>query len=237
MNRVSSQLKMHYVNSKKSFIIFWSIMLAISVLGILVSVYVRSRGYDGIIIKNNIIAVVIFAAVSGLVSYVETLPYLLNVGITRKSFVLGFIVYNTVLSVVLSAVFVLLTLLESLAYKLLGFTNLQMTLFFTTFSITEILVTFLLYFAIILAITALFTLMGSIYYKKDGMFLLGLGTLILLIMFIPGVAAKILTIMEYLVLSLFGEKNYLPLILFSIGLFVICYLIIYPLARTSQIRR
>lgn len=237
MNRVYPQLRMHYANSKKAFIIFWSVMIAISVLGILISIYIRSRGHDGIIIKNSGIAVVVFAAITGLVSYIETLPYMLNMGVTRKNFVLGFIVYSITLSIVLSVLFVLLTLLESLAYKLLGFTGQQMTLLFTSFSIREILGKILIYFAIILSITAFFTLIGSIYYRKGAMFLLGLGALTVFIIFIPGVAVKIVKILEYLILPLFGEKGHFTLTLYSIATFLVCYLIIYPLARTSQIRR
>jgi len=238
MNKIKSQLKMHYINSKLSFIIFWSIMLSISVLGILISIFLRSRGYHGVIVTNNFIAVVVFGAISGLVAYNETLPYMLNMGITRKSFVFGFIAYNIILSIVLSILFALLTLLEGLVYNLLGFTSQQMDhLFFSAFSKGEILERVLLYFAITLVATAFFTLVGSIYYKKGMMFLFGLGALIMLLMFIPGVPQAVFEALKPMILSLTGDKGYLLLMLYSMIFLLACYAIIYPLARTSQIKR
>lgn len=237
MNRIKSHLKMHYINSKLSFIIFWSIMLAISIIGILVTLLVRSRGYDGIIITNNFIAVVVFGAISGLVAYNETLPYMLNMGITRKNFVLGFIAYNIALSIALSIIFVLLSLWERLAYILLGITSQQIGKMFIDFSIGDIFQKVCVYFAIILAVTAFFTLIGSIYYKKGIMFLFGIGALIMLLMFIPGVPQAIIEGVKPIILSFMGDKGYLILTLYSLAFFLICYSIIYPLARTSQIKR
>ncbi|NLM42610.1 MAG: hypothetical protein GX201_01100 [Clostridiales bacterium] len=235
MNRIQSHLKVHYVNSKKSFVIFWSIMFAISIIGILITLYSRSKGFKGTITINHMPAVVIFGAISGLVSYNETLPYMLNMGITRKSFILGFIAYNIVLSLVLSILFVLLTLWETLAYNLLGFTSQQIGHIFT--GVEGVFSRAWLCFIITLAATVIFTLIASIYYKKGMMFLFGIGALIMLIMFIPGVAAAVFRVLEYIVLYLIGDKGYPIKTFYSMVFFLACYLIIYPLTRTSQVKR
>lgn len=237
MNRIKSHLKMHYINTKMSLIIFWSIMFAISVLGILIALYASSRGYNGTITISHMPAVVIFGAISGLVSYNETLPYMLNMGITRKNFILGYALYNTVLSLILSVIFTFLTLWESLLYNLLGFSNQQIGQIFTAFSIGEIFDRIWSCFIITLAVTAFFTLVGSIYYKKGIMYLFGIGALIMLVMFIPGVAAGVFRVLEYIILYLTGDKGYLTMTLFSLAFFLACYSIIYPLARTSQVKR
>ncbi|SHI79847.1 hypothetical protein [Lutispora thermophila] len=235
MNRIKSHLKMHYLNSKKSFVIFWSIMFAISALGILISIYFKSRGYESVIITNSIVAVVIFGAVSGMVCYNETLPYMLNMGITRKDFIFGFAIYNILLSLIMSVIYTLLSIWEWLMYKLLGFNYEHFGQFFSgvkgIFEMTWIC------FLVTLCATVLFTLIASIYYKKGMMFLFGIGALIMLLMFIPGVTQAVFGFLESLVLSCAGGKGYIMMTLYSLAFFLLCYLIIYPLARTSQIKR
>lgn len=235
MNRIKSHLKMHYLNLKKSFAIFWSIMFAISVLGILIALYARSRGYNGSISIHNLPAVVIFGAISGLVSYNETLPYMLNIGVTRKNFILGFAVYSIVLSLILSVIFTFLTLWETLIYNLLGFSSQQIGQIFT--GVEEVFARTWLCFIITLAATVFFTLIASIYYKKGMMFIFGIGALIMLLIFIPGVPKAVFGVIEALILSFTGDKGYLIMTLYSLVFFLACYSIIYPLARTSQVKR
>lgn len=234
---MKAQLKMHYINSKKSYVIFWSIMLGITVLGFMIALYLRNRGYTGNFNGNNMPAVIIFGAISSMVAYNETFPYVLNMGSTRKNFVINFAAYNILLSLILSVTFTILSLVESFVNKLLGFSNKYIGQIIMDFSLTEILYKIVICFSFTLAISALFALIAGIYYKKGMMFLFGIGAAIMLIMFIPGVAMKVGKALEFIIMSLINKEGYMTMILYSLALFLACYMIIYPLARVSQVKR
>lgn len=237
MNSMKAQLKMHYMNTKKGFMIFWAIIAAITVIGMLIALYLRSEGYNGKFTVNNMPGVVLFGSVSSMVAYYETMPYALNMGRTRKNFVLSFAAYNVLLSLSLSVTLIVLSLVESSIYTLLGFSHIYIGQIILGMGITEILSKLLLTFSITLAMSALFALITSIYYKKGMMFLFGLGALIMLTMFIPGVGASAAKALEFIILSLLNKEGYAMTILYSLGFFLACYLIIYPLARVSQAKR
>lgn len=234
MSNIKTQLKMHYINSKKSFFIFWSIILAITVFGFVIALYLRSQGYTDKFTTNNIVAVVIFGAVSSMVAYNETLPYILNMGSTRRSFVFSFAAYNMLLSLVLSVIFSILSILERLVYKMLGFTESFIGNMSVTSSLSNILSNLLLCFAVTLAAAAIFALIAGIYYLKGMMFLFGMGAVMMLLMFIPGVRIAVFHALKFIVSNFIGSIN---ILLLSLAVFLACYIIIYLLARISQVKR
>ncbi|MEA4962890.1 hypothetical protein [Lutispora sp.] len=237
MSNIKTQLKMHYINSKKSFVIFWSIILAITVFGFGIALYLRSKGYTDKFTTNNIAAVVIFGAISSMVAYNETLPYILNMGSTRKSFVFSFAAYNMLLSLVLSVIFSILSIFERLVYKMLGFTESSIGNMAVASSLSNILSSLLFCFAITLAAAAISALIASIYYLKGMMFLFGMGAVMMLLMFIPGVRMAVFDALKFIVLSFIGSGGALKMLLFSLMVFLVCYIIIYPMARVSQVKR
>lgn len=234
---MKAQLKMHYINSKKSFAIFWSIMFAITIIGFAVSLYIRSRGYNGRFTINNTPAVVIFASLSSVVSYNETFPYVMNMGKTRKNFVLSFAAYNILLSLILTAFITILSLFESSVYRLLGFSKENIGQMMESFSVTEIFPQMVIYFAVTLAAAALSALIGGIYYKKGMMFLFGIGALIMLLMFIPGVRVSAFKAMEFIILDIMSAINPIIPVLASAAFASVCFMIIYPITRCTQIKR
>ena len=237
MSNMKTQLKMHYINSKKSFVIFWSIMLAITVLGFGIALYLRSKGYNGNFTTNNLSAVVIFGAVSSMVAYNETLPYILNMGSTRKSFVLSFAAYNMLLSLVLSIILSVVSVLEHSVYKMLGFTESTIGNMVIGSSISSIFSNLWLCFAVTLVAAALFALIAAIYYLKGMMFLFGMGAVIMLLMFIQEVRMAAFHALEFIALNIIGRGDFFKMIFISLAFFLACYIIIYPMARISQVKR
>ena len=237
MSKIKAQLKMYYINSKKSFIIFWSIMLAISVLGLAIVLYLRSKGHSGDFSTNNISAVVIFGAISSMVVYNETLPYILNMGCTRKDFVIGFMSYNAVLSLVLSILFNILVLSEYFIYKVLGFNPHILGYVGNGISLSQVWYNILLQAAFLLAVVALFGLLSCINYLKGMMYLFGIGAVVILLMFFSEVRAAALKAIMFIAMAFVGEISSYRLILYSLVFSALCYAVMYPIARISQVKR
>ena len=237
MSNLKAQLKMHYLNSKKSFIIFWSIMLAISALGFAIALYLRSNGYSSDFSTNNISATVIFGAISSMVAYNETFKYTLNMGCTRKNFVIGFMVYNIVLALVLSIIFNILMINEYLIFKAMSFNANIFGYTANSISIQHIWSNILLNAVTILAAAALFGLIASIYYLKGMMYLFGIGAAVIVMFFFPGVRAAAFEALMFIYNSFTGIISPLMLILYTLAFSLACYGIIYPLARISQVKR
>ncbi|MPN02399.1 hypothetical protein SDC9_149615 [bioreactor metagenome] len=69
------------------------------------------------------------------------------------------------------------------------------------------------------------------------MFLFGMGAVMMLLMFIPGVRMAVFDALKFIVLSFIGSGGALKMLLFSLMVFLVCYIIIYPMARVSQVKR
>lgn len=250
MNRIGAQLKMHYLNSKKSYAIFWSIMLFITIAGIIIAFYLKSRGFEGQITTNNITATVVFCAISSAVAYYETFPYSLNMGCTRKDFTYGFMVYNMALSFTLAFIYNLLMIGEYLVCKgfgynvnLYGYTAGEIELlqeygyvvniinFQLIFSNILLLMTFLM------AIAALFTLFTSINYLKGTMYLFGIGGLIIVLMFLPKIREVFFHTTWFIFMTFTGKVAPGKLTFYSLIAFVICYMLIFPIVRITEVKR
>lgn len=228
---------MHYLNSKKSYIIFWSIMVAISVLGFAIALYLKSNGWSSDFSTNNIAATIIFGSISSMVAYNETFKYTLNMGCTRKNFVLGFVVYNILLSLTLSIIFNILMINEFLIFKAMGLNASVFGYNISSLIIKQIWSNILLHAAIILAFAALSGLIASIYYLKGMMYLFGIGAAIIVLFFFPGVRAAAFEALMFIYNSFTGIISPFMLILYTLAFSLACYGIIYPLARISQVKR
>lgn len=237
MNKVIPQLKMHYLNNKKSLIIFWTIMVCISFIGISLALYLRSRGIEGSVTTNNSAAIIIFAAIASAVSYSETFPYVISIGCTRKDFIYGFIAYCISLSLVMSLAFNVLVLGDYAIFKLLGF-NIQ-TFGYVGGEIT--LMNFcsnvLLHFTFLAAISALFGLIVSITYLKGIMYLFGIGGLFIVSMFFSKARELAFEIMRFIGVTFVGLIRPYKMIGFSLLFFFIFSLLIYPITRITQVKR
>lgn len=250
MNRIGAQLRMHYLNSKRSYVIFWSIILFVTVVGIITAFYLKSRGFEGQITTNNITATVVFCAISSAVAYYETFPYTLNMGCTRKDYTYGFMVYNIALSFTLAFINNLLMIGEYLVCKgfgynvnLYGYTAGEIGLlqeygyvvniinFRLIFSNILLLMTFLM------AIAALFTLLTIINYLKGTMYLFGIGGLIIVLMFLPKIRVTFFESMWFIFMTFAGKVSPVKLTLYSLAVFAICYILIFPIVRVTEVKK
>lgn len=250
MSNIGAQLRMHYINSKKSYIIFWTIMMMVSALGIIIALYLRTRGYDGELTTNNITATVIFCAISSAVAYHETFPYTLNMGCTRKDFTIGFMVYNIALAFSLAFIFNIYIIIEYLLYKILGFNvnfygytansvHLQgfHEIVARGFGLPHIWSNIMLHGAFLMAIAGLFTLLFSINYLKGKMYLFGLGGLVIVLMFLPKIRDGVIRALMYIYFTFIGKFGAFKLTLYSLIFFILCYILIYPITRVTQVKR
>lgn len=237
MNKISAQLKMHYLNSRKSYEIFWSIMLAISILGFAIALYLRGKGYGGGLTANNIIATLIFCAISSSVSYYETFPYTINMGCTRKDFTFGFMAYNFVLSLSLSIIFNLLIIFEYLLFKIAGFNPILIGYSDNVVTALRFFSNIMMNTTFLMAIAALFALLSGINYLKGKMYLFAIGGLLIVLMFIPNIRAMAFEILKFIGYAFIGMSNPYTLSLYFLAVFILCYVLIYPIARVTQIKR
>ena len=228
---------MHYLNSKTSYIIFWSIMLAISGLGFAIALYFKSKGLSSDFSTNNIAATIIFGAISSMVTYNETFKYTLNMGCTRKNFVLGFVVYNILLALTLSIIFNILMINEFLIYKAIGFNASVFGYNIGSLIIKQIWSNILFQAAVILAFAALSGLIGSIYYLKGMMYIFGIGAAVIVLFFFPGVRAASFDALMFIYNSFTGIIGPFALILYALLFSLVCYILIYGIARVSQVKR
>lgn len=228
---------MHYHNSKKSLIIFWSVMASVSLMGFSIGLYLRSRGYDSSITTNNIAAAVIFCAIMSAVSYHETFPYVLSMGCTRKGFAIGFATYNILFSLFIATVFNILVIIEFFVFRAMGFSPNIYGYMDNTINLQQFMFNILFHTVLLMGISALTALLLSIYNLKGMLYLYELGGLIIVAMFIPKVRESTFEALRYMGLALLRMVSPTKFIIYFLLFFAACYLMILPIAKATQVKR
>ena len=80
-------------------------------------------------------------------------------------------------------------------------------------------------------------LISSIYYLKGMMYLFGIGAVVILLMFFPQVRASAFKALMFIVMTFSREISSYKLILYSLAFSLGCYIIMYLIARISQVKR
>ncbi|MDQ0340696.1 hypothetical protein J2S00_003522 [Caldalkalibacillus uzonensis] len=99
MPNLKPVLKLYMLDIKHSYVIFWSILCAVSVLSFVLAVSMPDITFG---VSSNF-AVYIYLSISGFLMVKETLPYILGMNITRYHYYWGIVVGSLGL-VVLSAI-------------------------------------------------------------------------------------------------------------------------------------
>lgn len=184
MKPIRAMIKLHYVNNRFSFMIFWSIYIAIFVLSTVL--LTRFSGSDTQI-NGGTLSIFIYALVCGIVSFKETFVYSLGMNVRRKDYVVGAVLGFTGLAAVMTATNWALSFVEDWVVRSsdiqIAFFSLAKGYQIPINRWEETLITF----TIILFVLSfgLLTAAAIVRLKKIGTFTLG-GVLLLTITLMPG---------------------------------------------------
>ncbi|MBC8081469.1 MAG: hypothetical protein H7X86_14070 [Gorillibacterium sp.] len=172
MKPIQAMLKLHYINGRFGFIIFWSIYLSIFALS---TVLLYRFGDTSTTVSGGTIALFIFVFVSGIVSLKETFPYTLGMNLRRVDYMISIILAFISLSVCMGIVNLIMSFIELwIVNKLdvdLAFFSLARSMNLGLTRVEELLINF----SGLLQFSALGFLIAAIAsrLKKNGMFIVG----------------------------------------------------------------
>ncbi|NLC76081.1 MAG: hypothetical protein GX750_00430 [Clostridia bacterium] len=241
MSRVGQGIKVQYLIMKPGFIVFWGVILAIMAFQYLIFFYFTPQGTGvtpGVksVVGGHLLAVVIFMGVATGIQCWEAFPYYLNLGGTRREFWLGCTVFNFLLSLVMAAILVGLSLIERAVFVFFG---LEHSFMFRAETIDALIVlsTLVVNFVVIAAVAAGVFLLVSVLYRFSWKLLLVLGAAFLSgIMLFPAFNDWLFKVVEYVMLAVFDEINQ-ETVMGGLAVFsAVCYLLAYPLLRGSQVK-
>lgn len=241
MSRVGQGIKVQYLIMKPGVMIFWGVILAIMAFQYLVIFYFTSQGTGTIpdvksVVGGHLLAVVIFMGVATGFQCWEAFPYCLNLGSTRRDFWLSSTVFNFLLSLVMAAILIGLSLIERLVYILFGLDHSFMYRAETIDGLI-VLTTLAGNFAVIAAVAAGAFLLVSVLYRFSWKLLLVLGVGFLSgITLFPPFKDLVFGIAEYVMSAMISENNPVQVIGGLVVFSLACYLLAYPLLRGSQVK-
>jgi hypothetical protein len=106
---IRAMIKLHYVNTRLSFLIFWTIFISIFAL----SAFALSRFDNGSSqVNGGTMSIYIYMLILGIVSFKETFAYSLGMNVRRKDFINGLILSFIGLSAVMTALNLALSYVE-----------------------------------------------------------------------------------------------------------------------------
>lgn len=187
MRGIKAVLTLQWIDTRFSLLIFWSILTAVMIGGLLISLTFT----EGTMVIGGAFSVYIYLAIHSFINVRETFPFALAMGSTRRNYYIGtFIAY------------ILLAALTSL--MLLGFHYVG-KIMFSAFGVTgqdgEVFLTFLQFagqslsplatlwfdFIVSFLVLTLFQLLSSILFRFGGLVALIVGGLLMLSIVTPGV--------------------------------------------------
>jgi hypothetical protein len=192
MEGLKRQIRYQVMDSKKAFIIFWGIAIAVNILFYWLNAISDSNSTFGTgeiitvvesngsitntrylnVAGSNIIAIGIFIIVYNMIMYYEAFPMAIGFSSTRKNFYLGAVVHNSVLCLAMAAVEGILLKLDRYIITAMGEKYLDKFLMFNLKS-NNILYTVVILFLVFLLICSVFNLLGAILYKYGYKFWIG----------------------------------------------------------------
>lgn len=107
-SKIKAMMRLHYMDTMHSFVIFWSILIGLFLL----SCYLTYQFSDGAIMFSGWFAVYIYALVGGVVTVNGTLPVALGWSVTRRDYYLATLLHYLLVSFALSVMYALLYMIE-----------------------------------------------------------------------------------------------------------------------------
>jgi hypothetical protein len=159
-SKIKAMMRLHYMDTMHSFVIFWSILIAVFLL----SCYLTYQFSDSRVMFSGWFAVYIYALVGGVVTVNGTLPVALGWSVTRRDYYLATVIHYVLVSFALSVVYALLYGIEKWFLSVNPDVHL---LFYQIPWMERPSVWFLLWFhfIVILAIVSCGNVVGCLYYR------------------------------------------------------------------------
>ena len=123
-NRLKPVLYLHQVMMRPPLIIFWSIVLAIQVILLVLMAVSSSEDSPSSLMLGGSGAVYVFMFITGLLTIKDTFPLALSMGATRKLYFLSTLYFYLLLALLQTVIMTLLTALEMFLDPLLEHVNL-----------------------------------------------------------------------------------------------------------------
>jgi hypothetical protein len=184
MEGIKRQIKYQITDTKKAFIIFWAIVIAVDILFYILNTRIASNAFFGTgsitsvidasgqsvstrylnVTGQNIIAIWIFIIVYSMIMYYESFPTALGFSATRKDFYIGAVAHNLVLCFAMAVIEGILLKMDRIFIKAIGELPLDTFLMLDLEHNNTLYVISVLFIMFILCAAA-FNLLGTILYK------------------------------------------------------------------------
>jgi len=216
-NQLKGLLYYFQTHMKRSFLIFWSILLGITIVTLIAAYILRNE--DGVMTITLTMPMYFFCAIYGFVIVKQWIPYFIKIGATRKNIFLGLGIFFAGVASIFSLMATILQsaisfLVDKLNIDIFSFIHLSMVFEDTWY------IRFIIDFTVMLVSFTLLFVVGLLFYKY-GLLISGIviGTLFLGIIFsaFKGWLSKLGRYVIELDLHVFWQLTLLAIILYGLS--------------------
>lgn len=240
MESTKRVIKFHNYDLKKSLAMFWLVLGAVNIIGYALSMYSKSNTRFGAFISNgnelslagsNIMAIVIFFIVYGIMMYYEDFAIALSFGITRRDFYTSGIVNNILVASIFGIIQGTLQVVDKYIVEYLGYTPMVDFGIFNTLTdnLFFIVLTLIIVFLTIISIT---NLLGVLQFRFGYKLWIGLALIVFLSQFVSKWIIQL-----WKILIEITTVNRMSIILTQIVIMIICYSLGYLLIKKTNIKK
>lgn len=227
MEALKRQIRFMIKDSKRSFIVFWVVVILVNIAGYILNANFQGRyatisfgmakvgvsGNEGGLINvagSNIIAIGIYLIVSNMLMYYENFPTAIGFSSTRKDFYKALIIHNSLLCAAMTAIEVVLLKIDNIIIEAIGKQPLEDFIYFNTKE-NNIFYIFIIVFLMFMAFCAVFNLLGALLYRYGYKLWIVLGVLVMIVGNIDNLSriikAIFLYVYDYNNFTIFFIKN------------------------------
>lgn len=228
MQKLKPVVRLLVWDVRDSLLIFWGILSAVTVLGILLAVTVVNGQFG----MSGNMAVYIYMAITGFLMIRYNFPYLLGFNVTRQHYYWGMMISIAVLAAIQSLALAVYDGVFSQLAKWLGVGHKFHIFTFKTDQLfsNEWLSMLAIDFVLCLVAITFCVMVGSIHYRYGLLPLFALGLVGILLVMMPSVRSFLVSVIEW------GVADPLPrLFILVMGFVVISFLLIWLMLRRATI--
>lgn len=213
MEALKRQIRFMIKDSKRSFIIFWIVVILVNIAAYILNANFQGRygtisfgigkigvsGNEGRLINvagSNIIAIGIYLIVSNMLMYYESFPTAIGFSSTRKDFYKALIIHNSLLCAAMTFIEAILLKVDNVIIENIGKQPLEDFIYFNTKE-NNIFYIFIIVFLMFMAFCAVFNLLGALLYRYGYKLWIILGVLVMIIGNIDNLSRTIKAIFLY----------------------------------------
>ncbi|MFA5576914.1 MAG: hypothetical protein WCZ27_05525 [Tissierellaceae bacterium] len=185
MDATSRILRFQLFNFKKTASVFWTILLILNIIGYVITKFFYSKIQIGIfhngqlvsITGSNIMPILIFFIIYGIVIYHENFRLALNFGATRRDFYKSVLAMNLIASFTFAVIQAILQVIDKLFVNKMV-VNSVISFQLNSNPIVNFLMIILVFMSILLFTASFMNIIGILQYRYGYKFWIGLGILI-----------------------------------------------------------